>query len=78
MQQKEEASGLVLENRVSWSTYNTLRKAEGLPMSRKQPAENGANGESSSKKDMEIVPQLCKLINKNYYQKHKHGLLINK
>ena len=30
MQQKEEASGLVLENRVSWSTYNKLRKAEGL------------------------------------------------
>ena len=36
MQQKEEeASGLVLENRVSWSTYNKLRKAEGLAMSRK-------------------------------------------
>ena len=50
MQQKEEASGLVLENRVSWSTYNKLRKAEGLATSRKRPVENGANGEPSSKR----------------------------
>ena len=35
---------------VSWSTYIKLRKAEGLAISRKQPAENGANGEPSSKR----------------------------
>ena len=79
MQQKEEeASGLVLKNRVSWSTYNKLRKAEGLATLRKRPAENDANGEPSSKRRYGNLSTTLQIDTQNYLQKHKRGLLKNK
>ena len=46
---EEEASDIVLQNRLSWSTYDKLRKAEGLTTP-KRPAQSSAQGEPSQKK----------------------------
>ena len=46
-QKEEQASDLVLQNRISWRTYDKLRKAEGLTTcsSRKRLAEHSFEGE---------------------------------
>ena len=46
---EEEASDIVMQNRLSWSTYDKLRKAEGLTTP-KRPAQSSAQGEPSQKK----------------------------
>ena len=60
----EEATGLVLENRISWNTYNRLRKAEGLVTPQKRPPESGTDGEPCRKKrygDLSATLQINKL-----------------
>ena len=50
-QDKQEcASDLVLGNRISWSSYDKLRKAEGLTPTRKRPAGGQAPGQPSCKR----------------------------
>ena len=49
-QKEDQASDLVFQNRISWRTYNKLRKAEGLTTPRKQSADGSGEGEPSLKK----------------------------
>ena len=51
-QKEEQASELVLQNRISWRTYDRLRKAEGLETcsSRKRLAERISDGEPRNKR----------------------------
>ena len=49
-QKEDQTSDLVLQNRISWRTYNKLRKAEGLTTPRKRPADGSGEGEPSLKK----------------------------
>ena len=49
-EKEEQASDLVLQNRISWKTYDKLRKAEGLTATPKRPAQSRAQGEPSQKK----------------------------
>ena len=60
----KEATGLVLENRISWNTYNRMRKAEGLVTPQKRPPESGSDGEPCRKKrygDLSTTLQINKL-----------------
>lgn len=49
-EKENQASDIVLQNRISWRTYNKLRKAEGLTTTPKRPAEDSSEGEPSHKK----------------------------
>ena len=64
-QKEDQASDLVLQNRISWRTYNKLRKAECLTTPRKRPAECSGEGEPRHKKrfgDLSITLDKEKLL----------------
>lgn len=49
-EKQEQASDFVLQNRMSWKTYDRLRKAEGLTTNVKRPAQNSINSEPHTKR----------------------------
>lgn len=46
----ENASNLVLQNRISWKMYDKIRTSEGLGGTRKRPAPSTATGEPNAKR----------------------------
>ena len=56
-QKESQASELVMQNRLSWSTYDRLRKAEGLSSSRKRLAES-FNDDQPKKKRCKNLPSV--------------------
>ena len=49
-EKEQQACDIVLQNRMSWSTYDKLRKAEGLTETPKRQAPSCAEGEPRKKK----------------------------
>ena len=49
-EKKKKAKDIVLQNRISWSTYNKLRQTEGLMTTPKRVAESTAEGEPKPKR----------------------------
>ena len=49
-EKEQQGCDIVLKNRLSWSTYGKLRKAEGLTEAPKQQAQSSAEGEPRKKK----------------------------
>ncbi len=47
---EESASELVLQNRISWSAYDKIRKSEGLKSTRKRPAQTRPTDEPKPKR----------------------------